>query len=205
MKKLKWIIFGILLLCFGMIAYLVLSNKTTGFDDFVYNSVIIYRNDLMTGFFKFITFFASEIMVVLVSLIIFLFFKNKKYGMVVTINAICILILNVCLKLIFMRERPLDIMIITENGYSFPSGHAMAALGFYGFIIYLLWHMNLGKKAKVIFSILLSILIILIGMSRIYLGVHYASDVLAGYLVSAAYLIIYITVVKRYLWGAVND
>lgn len=205
MKKIKWIIFGILLLCFGMIAYLVLSNKTTGFDDFVYNSVIIYRNDLMTGFFKFITFFASEIMVVLVSLIIFLFFKNKKYGMVVTINAICILILNVCLKLIFMRERPLDIMIITENGYSFPSGHAMAALGFYGFIIYLLWHMNLGKKAKVIFSILLSILIILIGMSRIYLGVHYASDVLAGYLVSAAYLIIYITVVKRYLWGAVND
>ena len=96
-------------------------------------------------------------------------------------------------------------MFITENGYSFPSGHAMAALGFYGFIIYLLWHMNLRKKVKIIFSVLLSILIILIGMSRIYLGVHYASDVFAGYLVSGAYLILYITLVKRYLWGVIND
>ena len=205
MKKIKWIVFTVLVLCFGIVAYLVLSDKTVLADNFVYNSLVIYRSDFITGFFKFITFFASEIMVTLVSIIVFLFFKNKKYGVLVTINAICILVLNICLKLIFMRERPLDLMIITENGYSFPSGHAMAALGFYGFIIYLLWHMNLRKKVKVIFSVLLSILIILIVMSRIYLGVHYASDVFAGYLVSGAYLILYITLVKRYLWGVIND
>ena len=126
-------------------------------------------------------------------------FKNKKIGDLVFFNAINIFILNIILKLIFMRDRPYELMIINESGYSFPSGHAMAALGFYGFIIYLIWHFNLSKNTKIIFSLLLGILIVLIGLSRIYLGVHYASDVLAGYMISLAYLIIYITFVKRFL------
>ena len=126
--------------------------------------------------------------------------------MLVSANAILIFILNVGLKLIFMRERPFELMIITEDGYSFPSGHAMASLGFYGFIIYLIWNMKCKKKFKVLTTVLLSFLIILIGISRIYLGVHYASDVLAGYLVSVAYLIVYVQWAKRFLRkGATND
>ena len=160
----------------------------------------------MTGFYKFITFFASEVMILLVSLVLIIVFKNKKYGAFALLNAISILILNILLKLIFMRDRPYDLMIITESGYSFPSGHAMASLGFYGFIIYLLWHFNITKRMKILFSIMLSILILLIGMSRIYLGVHYASDVLAGYMVSGAYLILYITFIRKYLkFGDVDD
>lgn len=199
MKKNRWIIFVISLLCFGIISYLVLKNKTEAFDKFIYSIVTFNKNDCLTGFYKFITFFASEIMICLVSLAFFLFFKSKRYGTLVFLNAVNILILNVCLKLVFMRERPFDLMIITEKGYSFPSGHAMAALGFYGFILYLLWNMNLEKKAKLIFSILLVLLIILIGVSRIYLGVHYASDVLAGYLVSLAYLILYVRLSNKIL------
>ena len=205
MKKIKWICFLILFLCFVMVAYLVLEGKTDSFDNFIYGIVTFNKSDFLTGFYKFVTYFASEVMIILVSLIFFLFLKRKRYGVLVILNAVIIFALNVCLKLIFMRERPFDLMIITENGYSFPSGHAMASFGFYGFIIYLIWGMNFDKKAKIIFSILLGLLILMIGISRIYLGVHYASDVLAGYLISGAYLIIYITLSKRILRKEILD
>lgn len=197
MKKIKWFVFTFLLLGFGVLAYFVLTGQTVGFDDFIYGLVTLGKCDFVTSFFKFITFFASEIAIILVSLIVFL--KNRNFGVAVLINTLFILILNISLKLIFMRERPLELMIITEDGYSFPSGHAMAALGFYGFIIYLICTSNSKKFIKIVFSILLGLLIFLIGVSRIYLGVHYASDVLAGFLISGAYLILYVTVFKKIL------
>lgn len=206
MKKLKWNFFAVFIIIFGIIAFFVINHQTGDFDSFVYNMVTFFKTDYLTGFYKFITFFASEIMILLVSLVLIIVFKNKKYGAFALLNAISILILNILLKLIFMRDRPYDLMIITESGYSFPSGHAMASLGFYGFIIYLLWYFNITKRMKILFSIMLSILILLIGMSRIYLGVHYASDVLAGYMVSGAYLILYITFIRKYLkFGDVDD
>lgn len=205
MKKIKWIIFVLAILIFCVLAYFVLEGKTGDFDSFIYKLVTFSKTDFLTGFYKFITSFASEIMIGIVSLSFLVIFKNKRYGGFVLLNAFNIFILNFLLKLIFMRDRPYELMIINESGYSFPSGHAMAALGFYGFIIYLLCHFNLNKKSKVIFSSLLGILIILIGVSRIYLGVHYASDVLAGYMVSLAYLILYITFIKKYLkFGGAN-
>lgn len=206
MKKLKWNFFAVFIIIFGIIAYFVINHQTGYFDSFVYNVITFFKTDYLTGFYKFITFFASEVMILLVSLVLIIVFKNKKYGAFALLNAISILILNILLKLIFMRDRPYDLMIITESGYSFPSGHAMASLGFYGFIIYLLWYFNITKRMKILFSIMLSILILLIGMSRIYLGVHYASDVLAGYMVSGAYLILYITFIRKYLkFGDVDD
>lgn len=199
MKRIKRILIIISLFIFCLLAYLVLQDKTYAFDTFVYNLVTFYKNDLFSGFYKFITMFSSEVMILLISLMFFIIFKNKKYGFFVILNVINILILCILLKVFFGRDRPYDLMIITETGYSFPSGHAMAALGIYGFIIYLIWHFNLEKRAKIIFTSLLGILIFLIGVSRIYLGVHYASDVLAGYMISFAYLIIYITYVSKYL------
>lgn len=205
MKRKKWALVIISLLMFGILAYLVRENKTGDFDHFIYSSVTFVKNDYFTGFYKFITMFASEIIVLFIALLFLLIFKNKRYGIFVIFNAFNILILNILLKLIFMRDRPYDLMIITETGYSFPSGHAMCALGFYGFIIYLTWHFNLEKKVKITFTILLSILIVLLGVSRVYLGVHYASDVLAGYMVSAAYLIIYINFINKYLKFSGDD
>lgn len=173
-----------------------MNDKTLGFDSFIYN-LVYFKSDFLTVFYKFITEFASIFIILLISLIFLFVFK--KYGVFLIINAFNILILNTVLKLIFMRDRPFDLMIISEDGYSFPSGHAMAALGFYGFIIYIIYHLNLSKRIKYLFIILLGILIFLIGLSRIYLGVHYASDVIAGYMASLSYLIIYITIVKKYL------
>lgn len=84
-----------------------------------------------------------------------------------------------------------------KHGYSFPSGHSMISAAFYGFLIYLIYKKVKNKKLKITLIIVLSILIVSIGISRIYLGVHYTSDVLAGFTVSVSYLIIYTSIVKK--------
>lgn len=84
-----------------------------------------------------------------------------------------------------------------QVGYSFPSGHSMVSMAFYGFLIYLIYNNIKNKYIKWILICSLSILIILIGISRIYLGVHYTSDVLAGFLLSISYLVIYTRIVKE--------
>jgi len=97
-------------------------------------------------------------------------------------------VLNELLKHMFMRTRPADFRLITATGYSFPSGHAMVSLCFYGIMAFLIarnihswrWRLALGIGA--------ALLIIIIGVSRIYLGVHYPSDVVAGYMAGATWL-----------------
>ncbi len=153
----------------------------------------------ISGFWKMVTTMASPIFILLALVIIVIVISNKKYGLLLFINTIFIFLLNQGLKLIFLRERPFDLMITYEDGYSFPSGHTMMGIAFYGFIIYIIWQMNLSIKMKKIFTVLLIVLMILICLSRVYLGVHYLSDVLAGIFISLAYLIVFIKGVKKYV------
>lgn len=153
----------------------------------------------ISGFWKMVTTMASPIFILLALVIIVIVISNKKYGLLLFVNTIFIFLLNQGLKLIFLRERPFDLMITYEYGYSFPSGHTMMGIAFYGFIIYIIWQMNLSIKMKKIFTVLLIVLMILICLSRVYLGVHYLSDVLAGIFISLAYLIVFIKGVKKYV------
>ena len=153
----------------------------------------------ISGFWKMVTTMASPIFILLALVIVVIVISNKKYGLLLFVNTIFIFLLNQGLKLIFLRERPFDLMITYEDGYSFPSGHTMMGIAFYGFIIYIIWQMNLSIKMKKIFTVLLIVLMILICLSRVYLGVHYLSDVLAGIFISLAYLIVFIKGVKKYV------
>ena len=110
-----------------------------------------------------------------------------------------ITILNQLLKRILQRPRPTEYRIIEETGYSFPSGHSMISMAFYGYLIYLIYKYVKNKYVKWTSIVLLSILICSIGISRIYLGVHYTSDVLGGFLISISYLVIYISDVNKFL------
>ncbi|HIS91317.1 MAG TPA: phosphatase PAP2 family protein [Candidatus Faecisoma merdavium] len=157
-------------------------------DDFSYSIVSLFISDTMTTIMKFITFFADPIWCILFSVLVIIFWKKIRKAFL--INLILVFMLNYILKLIFSRTRPIDINIITETGYSFPSGHAMISLAIYGFLAYLLWESD--YKYKKIGVSLLVLLIVLIGISRIYLGVHYTSDVIAGFIVSLGYLLLFI-------------
>ena len=102
------------------------------------------------------------------------------------------------LKFIFHKERPdASLALMQENGYSFPSGHAFMSIIFYGMICYFIYQVCKNKWQKIILIIITAILIFLIGYSRIYLGVHWISDVLAGWLIGGAILAFFIVKLKN--------
>lgn len=159
------------------------------FDDKIYNFISLFKNDYITLFFKIITYLASSIFLLLICLLCIVFIKKRKVSILIIVNLLNTVLINLVLKSIFSRPRPLELMMIEESGFSFPSGHSMAALSFYGFLIYLMWMKN--YKNKKIITVFLIILVILIGISRIYLGVHFASDVISGFIVSLIYLLLF--------------
>ena len=120
-------------------------------------------------------------------------------SLAILINLIIVTLLNQGMKFILQRPRPTEYRIIEETGYSFPSGHSMVSMAFYGLLIYLIYKHIENKYLKWLLISILSLLIILIGFSRIYLGVHYVSDVIAGFLFSIAYLILFIKSINKYL------
>lgn len=198
-NKIKWIISTICILVFLVIGLYLIKIENNIIDKTIYNLIISIKTDGITTFFKIITSFAGIEFMIISVIIVLLLKKLKHIRYFVILNLINDVILNNLLKIVFKRERPLDIMLITESGYSFPSGHTMVACIFYGFIIYLINKSNYSKKLKVIMNILLASLILLIGISRIYLGVHFATDVIAGYLIGISYLIIFIHFMDKYL------
>lgn len=195
MNKRNIIIFLCLIL-FLIIGLYVIKIDGNVIDSSFYNFIISFKNKYTTLFFKGVTFLSSVLFMVVVSILLLLV-KKIKYRKLMLINIILDVILNTCLKYIFRRERPRDIMMVIENGFSFPSGHTMLATIFYGFIIYLIYKSDKSRKFKYVSIILLSLLILLIGISRIYLGVHYTTDVLGGYLISISYLMIFIYYIEK--------
>lgn len=191
-KHWKPIIFSLSILIFLVITNLLLKEQIHVFDNFIFSGIKRIRTEPLTIVFKFITFFCSTEFLLIATIAIMVFSKNKKRAFYIALNVLICFLLNQGLKHVFLRPRPEDINLITEGGYSFPSGHSMVSLAFYGLFIYIIFHMRLKKYKRYLYCILLALLTLLIGISRIYLGVHYASDVLAGFAISMAYLIIYI-------------
>ena len=182
-KNLKWIILFICLTIFLGLAEDVFNKELMNGDIMGYKFVSTYlMSDFATPITKFITNFGGAIFIIILTVILFVIIKNKKIG----------------ISRIVQRPRPTEYRIIEETGYSFPSGHSMVSMAFYGYLIYLIYKYVKNKYLKYISIILLSILICSIGISRIYLGVHYTSDVLAGFMISISYLIIYISAVNKF-------
>lgn len=194
----KWFICFICLILFLALAEDVFNHEIMNGDIIGYKFVSTYiiRNSL-TPIIKIITWFGSATCLLSLTLLLFITIKNKKTSLLIGINLVTITILNQLLKFVLQRPRPTEFKIINETGYSFPSGHSMISMAFYGLLIYLIYKNIKNKSLKWILIILLSILILFIGISRIYLGVHYVSDVLGGFLVSISYLILYIKILKK--------
>ena len=198
-KNLKWIVLFICLIGFFALAEDVFNKEIMNGDIVGYKLVSTFLiSDFATPIAKFITNFGGAIILIVLAFMLFIFIKNKKIGVSIISNLAIITVLNQLLKRIVQRPRPTEFRIVEESGYSFPSGHSMVSMAFYGYLIYLIYKHVKNKYLKWISIILLSILICFIGISRIYLGVHYTSDVLGGFFISISYLIIYISAVNKF-------
>jgi undecaprenyl-diphosphatase len=111
--------------------------------------------------------------------------------------ALSSLVLMLILKQLFRRKRPLAPLLKAARGLSFPSGHAIMAVTFFGLIVYILSHTIQSQALFIILTILLITLILLIGFSRVYLRVHYASDVMAGFIIGVCWLSISLGVLNK--------
>ena len=198
-KNLKWIILFICLIGFLALAEDVFNKEIMNGDIIGYNIVSKFLiSDFATPIAKAITNFGGVIFVITLSILLYILIKNKKIGLSIIINLFIATLLNQLLKAILQRPRPTEFRIIEEKGYSFPSGHSMVSMAFYGYLIYLIYKYIKNKYIKYGLILLLSLLICAIGVSRIYLGVHYTSDVFGGFCIAISYLVIYISIINKF-------
>lgn len=161
-------------------------------------------------FFIWYTKFADPITVGLLSLAIaFILFKGKYYAetLWLLINTGLIAgIVNPVIKLLFMRPRPTIQHLVTEHGYSYPSGHSTGSMLLYGTIILLLPQFITPKKCCLFLQLLLGLGVFLIGISRIYVGVHFPSDVVGGFCFGLAWLLMTYPIYweQRFVWRFKN-
>ena len=197
-KYVKYVVWFGCLILFGFIAFNVYKTNEFYSDGVIYDFVYKYIiSDKMTSFVKFITWFGSTVGIIVVGLISICIIKNKRINISLTMCLILGTTINNVIKLIFVRERPDINPLMVENGYSFPSGHSMMSMILYGYLIYFIYNNFKGKKYKWILITCLLILILCIGFSRIYLGVHYVSDVIGGFVLGIVYLILYIDISNK--------
>lgn len=200
--KNKFVIFTLSLpaFLFIMLSMLLVKDELSGFDNAVYRFVSGFISDGMTVFMKGITNLGAQLTLSLITLILIYVFRKTRglsyYSKMAAVNLLASSLLNETMKNIFGRQRPDILRLLEVTGLSFPSGHSMTGLSFYGFIIYLC--LKFGKGTwKYIAVTLLPVLILLIGISRIYLGVHYASDVIAGFSLGSVWLAVFIMISNK--------
>ena len=199
-ENLKWIVLFACIAIVLLIIENVMDKDIMAFDERGYFLVQKYLiSDSITPIAKCITNFANAYWLIGLSVFLLIVLKDKKIGIYSSLNLVISASTNFVLKQIIQRPRPVGHRLIDEKGYSLPSGHSMVSMAFYGFLIYLIYKNIKNKYVKYISIALLSILIVSIGISRIYLGVHYPSDILGGYTLALSILILVVLGVDKYV------
>ncbi len=193
-NKHKKLIIGIIaVLLFIVVLILVVNKSILNFDNDIFDKFILKnRSESMTILMILISMICSFPILMGICLFTFLFKKNKKVPTLISLNLALVFLVNLIVKTIIQRPRPFC-NITNEPGFSFPSAHSMVSMAFYGYIMYLVYKNVKPSGKKYVLCALLFALIILIGVSRIYLGAHFFSDVLGGFLLAICYLMVFIT------------
>ncbi|MBF9253945.1 phosphatase PAP2 family protein [Pontibacter sp. 172403-2] len=185
-------VLGVSLACVVGFLYIgaeILQGDQLGIDKKAFAFAHRIVSPAMNAFIESVTFFASQQFITPAALLLIAYFlfirKHRWHSIRVPVVALGSISLNLVLKHLFDRPRPL-MPLVHASGLSFPSGHSMIAASFYGLIIYLVWKNVKRPALRNMLVLLLALFILLIGFSRIYLRVHYATDVLAGF--SAGFL-----------------
>jgi undecaprenyl-diphosphatase len=187
------VLFLLSLLVFFYITDEIIGDKNNTFDNSVFSFIHPFISTPNTTIMRVITIFGSHIFLIpanIILAIIFLLKKHRWNSLRVPVVSLGSFLVMSSLKLFFSRPRPDDPVYQAAMGFSYPSGHAMSAMTFFGLLIFLVWHRVHHRNIRWVLTIFLVIFILLIGFSRVYLRVHYASDVLAGFSMGVIWLVI---------------
>lgn len=192
------LLIGLVLVSFGVWSFVTITGNLqsqyfTDFDATVADYITSFRNPTLTLYFKYITdvgdIYGYLIIFSLITFVLLSYFKSWKYAVQLLSVLILAVSSNVFLKHLIQRQRPITDHLVTVKTLSYPSGHAMTAMAFYGFLIYLLFTLKIKVGYKYALILLCLFLILSIGISRIYLGVHYPSDILGGFIAGLIWVV----------------
>ena len=194
-------VFFVALITFILIAKNIFVGNTYVFDANAFVFIDAHVNNINTEVMELFTFLGTHTFLIPANLLLiaWFFFIQKKKWWSIKIPAVALssLLLMFLLKLIFERPRPSDPLLAEAAGFSFPSGHALMSVTFYGLLLYIIFKNVKNTVWRLCLSIFFIILVVMIGFSRIYLRVHYASDVIAGFSVGIIWLILSLWILSK--------
>lgn len=187
---------------FGYIAASIQNESIENFDSVVIGFVQGMESDWLTPLMKVFTWIGSWYIVgpvtIIAFLLIFFVYKDHSKSFLLVTVIVGTIVLNTLLKFYFKRERPEIYRILDANGFSFPSGHTMMAFSLYTIIAYIFWR-NVKKPIYRVFLIMFTVFMIsIISIGRIYLGVHYPSDIAGGIIASFLWVTIVVAAFRFY-------
>ena len=217
-------------LCAGgflLVLALVVTENAAGFDDPIRQFFYALRADGLTQVLAVLTRLADKYFLIAVCLILLILPRTRlSFGVPLSACALSAVTINSCIKHLICRPRPEVLHLVVENGYSFPSGHSITSMAFYGLAIWLVWHnvsqpgstsvqpgsnasqpgvpainpgrLHYDKHVAILLTVILLIPLILVGLTRIYLGVHFPTDVLGGWCLGGFLVFVWIEIIKAF-------
>ena len=183
-----------MLVFLGWLADEVLDGETRYFDDTTRAAVHTFASPGLTLFMRGVSFIGSTYFLAVATIAIVVWLALRKWGREAKLFSITMIgasLLNVTLKLAFKRPRPVPFFDLTApESYSFPSGHSLASCCFFAGLAAVLSGRIKRKRVRAIFWTVSAIMFLLIGLSRIYLGVHYTTDVIAGFAAALLWIMV---------------
>jgi len=179
---------------------MVLENENT-LDVIAFQKLSRITNPSVTKLMLLLTFFGSNyfLLPAYVALVTyFLIFKKRRLSLDIAAVGVTSTIILFSLKAIFHRHRPMDPLIKTVNGFSFPSGHSFCSFTFFGLLIYIVWNHQIKPELRWIATAFFFLFACAIALSRVYLHVHYASDVVAGFCLCIVWLSFSFWIMRRF-------
>lgn len=174
----------VLLYAFAWLANEVLEQETLALDLAVLSALRSFSSPQLTAIAQVVSLMGSEVILIVAAILLAVFLWQRRWGAAVLLVTVTggAQVLNDILKALFHRTRPVPVTgLLDAQQFSFPSGHAMVAAAFYLYLAYLAWRQVHGWLRGVLVAGLI-LLVLLIGLARLYLEAHYLSDVIAGYL-----------------------
>ncbi|EMR01711.1 phosphatase PAP2 family protein [Cesiribacter andamanensis] len=192
----------VVMILLGRIFYELLDSlraeQLGRFDDRITAWVLGWQSPAMDWYMGTITHLGSHWAFIVLSVVLFVYFYLRKHNLLFALQTLIVLLvaggLSFWLKDLIDRPRPEAVHHLAIRTQSFPSGHSMSSIAFYGFLIHITWRIYNSQLRKILYTMLLVLIILSVGISRIYLQVHYPSDVLSGFAAGGICMVIFIMI-----------